>query len=129
MSSFTTGSSSVSKFGIGSRRNVMNYQDGIEATYYQNQTGLMEMNSQNYNSINIDPHELATRAAKNAAMAAAALPEASRQYQLNASGNSSSANQQGLSVRTLQNVLDRQYEGFLQVAAKIAQMHEKADHF
>ena len=128
MASFRN-SSARNRFGYGS--NIYNRQNGVEATYYQNQTGLMDMNnnnnnnnnnnSQNYNSINIDPHELATRAAKNATMAAAALPEASRQF----SGNF--ANQQGLSARTLQNVLDRQYDGFLQVAAKIAQIHEKAD--
>ena len=128
MASFRN-SSARNRFGLGS--NIYNRQNGVEATYYQNQTGFMDMNnnnnnnnnnnSQNYNSINIDPHELATRAAKNATMAAAALPEASRQF----SGNF--ANQQGLSARTLQNVLDRQYDGFLQVAAKIAQIHEKAD--
>ena len=136
MSAFTTKSVSTSKFGIGARQNGLSYQPGMAAAYYQNQTGLMEMdyrgnndvsnmrNSQNYNSSNIDPHELATRAAKNATMAAAALPETARQYSVSSSRGSS----QSLSVRTLQNVLDRQYEGFLQVAARIAQIHEKADH-
>ena len=134
MSAFTTKSVSTSKFGIGARQDGLSYQPGMAAAYYQNQTGLMEMdqrgyngvpsNSQNYNSSNVDPHELATRAAKNATMAAAALPETARQY----SASSSRVSSQGLSVRTLQNVLDRQYEGFLQVAARIAQIHEKADH-
>ena len=78
MSAFTTQSVSASKFGIGARQGGLSYQPGMAAAYYQNQTGLMEMdyrgnndvwntgNSQNYNSSNIDPHELATRAAKNA---------------------------------------------------------------